>query len=133
MRLLGRRPGMTARRLLSRGLERAEIAERNLRQRLGERGKILDYLREPRPPLAPPLVHIDRAVELELDRVQAGRRIAVMLGDEAARIGLVAADRIAESRHGLLDRVGQARRAARAIAVADHDVGPARFVARNAD
>src|SRR4051794_4359221 len=44
MRLLGRRPGMTARRLLSRGLERAEIAERNLRQRLGERGKILDYL-----------------------------------------------------------------------------------------
>ena len=39
-----------------------------------------------------PLVHVERAVDLELDGMQAGGRIAVMLGDEAAGIGLVAAD-----------------------------------------
>ena len=32
----------------------------------------------------------DRAVEFELDGVQSGGRIAVMLGDEAAGIGFVA-------------------------------------------
>src|SRR4051812_21076072 len=34
--------------------------------------------------LEAPLVHVKRAVELELDGMQAGGRIAVMLGDEAA-------------------------------------------------
>src|ERR1043166_1817542 len=85
-----------SRRLLRRSLERPEIGERDLRQRIGQRGKIPDHLRKPRPALAPPLVHVDRAVKLELDGMQAGSRVAVMLGDETARIGLVTADRIAE-------------------------------------
>ena len=82
--------------LLRRGLERAEIAERNIGQRVGQHGKIRHHLRKPRAAFAPPLVHVDRAVELDLDGVQSACRIAVMLGDETAGIGLVAADRIAE-------------------------------------
>ena len=53
-------------------LERSEIAERNRRQRVRQGGEIGGYLREPRAAFAPPLVHIDRAVEFELDGVQSG-------------------------------------------------------------
>ena len=52
-----------------------------------------------------------------------------MLGDETARIGLVAADRIAEVVQGRLDDVGDAGNAARSVAVAEHDIGPWAFVA----
>src|SRR3954465_8089666 len=92
--------------LLRRGLERSEIAKRHGRERVGHRAEISRHLCEPRSTLAPPLVHVDRAVEFELDGMQAARRIAVMLGDEAAGIGLVAADRIAERAHGRFDHVG---------------------------
>ena len=46
-----------------------------------------------------------------------------MLGDEAARIGLVAAHRIAQAPQGLLDRFGDRRDATRPVAVAEHHVG----------
>ena len=41
---------------------------------------------------------IERAVDLDLQRVEAVAGLPVMLGDEAAGIGLVAADRIAVAR-----------------------------------
>src|ERR1700738_5262051 len=52
--------------------------------------------------LEPPLVHIDRAVELELDRVETGSRIAVVLGDEPPGIGLVAAQPTGQRGQGRL-------------------------------
>src|ERR1043166_151694 len=93
--------------LLRRRLERPEIAERHLCQRVGERGEIGGHLGKAGPALAPPLVHVDRAVEFELHGVQSARRVAVMLGDETAGIRLVAADRIAEPAHDVLDDIGQ--------------------------
>src|SRR5262245_51515945 len=71
-------------------LERTEFAERDGGEHVGKPREIGRHLRKIRSALAPPLVHIDRAVELELDGVQAARGVAVMLGDEAAGIGLVA-------------------------------------------
>ena len=121
--------GMTSKSLLRRSLERPEIRERHLRQRVRERGEIGDHLRKARAAFPAPLIHIDRAVEFELHGVQAAGRVTVMLGDEAAGIGLVAAGRLAEPAHGFLDDIGQQARATGAIAVADHDIGPPRLVA----
>ena len=42
------------------------------------------------------LVHIERAIDFDLDGVAAARRRAIMLCDEAARIGLVATHGITE-------------------------------------
>ena len=56
-----------------------------------------------------------------------------MFSDEPAGIGLVAPDRIAQAGHGFLDCVGQNRGTTGAIAIADHDVRPPRFLARHAD
>src|SRR5437870_8619972 len=120
---------MTGIALLRRRLERAEIPERDMRQRFRQRAEIGGHLRKAGAALAPPLVHIDRAVELELDGVQSAGRVAIVLGDEAAGIGLVAADRIAEPAHDLLDDIWQQAGATGAVAVADHDVGPPRPVA----
>ena len=89
---LAARPGMTREKLLRRGLERPEVPERHLRQRVGQRSEIGGHLGKAGSALAPALIHIDRAVELELDGVQAAGRVAVMLGDKAAGIGLVAPD-----------------------------------------
>src|SRR5438270_8759060 len=93
--------------LLRSRLERAEIAERHRGQRVGEAREIRNHLRKARRAFAAALVHIDRTVELELHGVESARRIAVMLGDEAAGIGLVAADRIAKPAHDFLDEVGK--------------------------
>src|SRR5262245_54344838 len=85
-----------------------------LRQRLQVGGQTVERGRT----LEPPLVHIERAVELELDGMQPGGRIAVVLGDEASGIGLVAADRIALAAQRRFDRLGHRRHAACAVAVA---------------
>ena len=111
------------------GLERAEIVERDGRQRIRERPEIRRYLPEAWAALALAFIHIDRAVEFDLDGVQAAGRVAVVLGDEAAGVGLVARERVAKAGHHLLDGIRKQRRAARAVAVADHDVGAARLVA----
>src|SRR6266702_6799703 len=85
------RSGMTPREnravLLRRRLERAEVAERHLRQPVRENGEIGGHLRKARASFAAPLVHVDRAVEFELYGVQTARRVTIVLGDEAARIG----------------------------------------------
>src|SRR5262249_25519225 len=73
--------------------------------------------------LETPLVHVKRAVELELDGMQAGSRIAVMLSDEAARIRLVAAHRIALRAQGRFDGLGDRSDATRAVPITQHDVG----------
>src|SRR5664279_1929798 len=45
--------------LFRRRLERAEIAERHVGQRIGEVGEIGSHLREPVAAFAPPLIHVD--------------------------------------------------------------------------
>src|SRR3954465_16054503 len=57
--------------LLRRGLERAEIAERYRGQRVRKACEVGDHLRKPRGAFAPPFIHVDRAVEFELHRVQS--------------------------------------------------------------
>ena len=79
------------------------------------------------------LVHVQSAIDFELDGMQARSRVAVVLGDEAAGIGLVASDRIAKRAHGFLDHVGKQACATGAVAVADHHVRPPRLVARHPD
>ena len=75
-------------------------------------------------PLEPLLVEIERAVDLDLERMEAMSRPAVVLGDVAAGIGLVAAHRVAVAGEDLGGEFGEAGRAARPVAVADHHVGP---------
>src|ERR1700728_4528031 len=70
--------------LFGGGLERPEITERHGSQRLGQRSEIRGDLRESGSAFAQAFVHVDRTVEFELDGMQSGRRVAVMLGDETA-------------------------------------------------
>src|SRR6476659_7104610 len=92
-------------RLFGRSAVGPQLLERDGGERLevvrqpGEGGRALEAA----------LVHIKRAVELQLDGVQAGGRIAVVLGDEAPRIRLVAAYRIALRAQWGLDRLGDRR------------------------
>src|SRR5215210_547237 len=39
------------------------------------------------------LIHVERAIDFDLKRMAAQGRLAIVLGDEAARVGLIAADR----------------------------------------
>ena len=53
-----------------------------------------------------------------------------MLGDESARIRLVAADRITEFTQSVLHRFRHDCDAGRAVAVAEHNIGARAIVAR---
>src|SRR5450756_3244651 len=75
-------------------------------QHLRQDSEIGGHACKARAALAPPFVHVDRAVEFELDGMQAGGRIAVMLGDEAAGIGLVPAHGVAQAAQGLFHGLG---------------------------
>src|SRR6478735_6866230 len=103
---------------LCRRLEWTEVVQRNGGQSLGQQNEIVGDLGKSGAAFAPALIHVDRAVQFELDGVQAGGRIAVVFGDEAAGIGLVASDRIAKPDHGFLDRVGEQGCATGAVAIA---------------
>src|SRR5258708_34018690 len=92
-------PEMTARDLLGGRLEWTEVAERNSGERVGECREVRDHLRESWAAFAPSLIHVYRAIKFELDCMQSARGVAVMLSNEAARIRLVAPDRIAEPAH----------------------------------
>src|SRR6478735_9299733 len=61
--------------LFRRRLERSEVAERSSRQCVREGGEIGRHLRKFRTAFTPAFVHVDRAVEFELDGVQAACRI----------------------------------------------------------
>src|SRR5258705_3320370 len=76
--------------LFSGGAIRPQLLDRERRKAIRERFEIGSQASEGRRALEAPLVHVERAVELELDGMQPGSRIAVMLGNEAAGIGLVA-------------------------------------------
>ena len=93
-------------------LGRRAIGPQLLKRDGGERvGEGLEVRRQPGKTggaLEAALIHIKRPVELQLDRVQPGSGIAIMLGDEATGIRLVAADRVTKPAqgvfHGFRDR-----------------------------
>src|SRR6516165_9640073 len=62
------------------GSVRAKLLDRQLGEPIGQRLEIRYELRKIVRPLIAALVHVEAAVEFELDRVQARRRISVMLG-----------------------------------------------------
>ena len=59
-----------------------QFLERNGGQPVGQHLQVGRKAAEPRRMLEAAFVHVERAVELDLDGVQARGRIAVMLGDE---------------------------------------------------
>ena len=73
------------------------------------------------------LVHVKGAVDLDLHGVAAGGGRAVMLGDVAAGVGLVAADAIAAREQRQFERLDRPRRGAGAEPVAEHDVERSRL------
>src|SRR5690242_21590901 len=78
-------------RLFSRGAVGPQLLERNSSQPVGQKLKVRRQPAEAGGTLEAALIHVERAVELDLDGVQACGRVAVMLGDAAAGVGLVAA------------------------------------------
>src|SRR5262249_46265771 len=109
--------------LLGRRPVGPQFLDRDGGKAIGERLEVGSQTREGGRALETPLVHVKRAVEFELDGVQAGGRVAVMLGDEASGIGLVAADRVALRAQRRFDRLRHCRHATGAIAVTEHYVG----------
>src|SRR5262245_36039177 len=120
---LGRRHPPAAlflRKLFSGGAVRPQLFDWDQGQAVGEDFELAGKSHERRNALVAALVHVQRAVDLELYRMQPGRRISVVLGDEAPRIGLVAADRVTEAAQRRLDRLGDGCDATRAVAVAEY-------------
>src|SRR5581483_11085470 len=111
-------------RLLGRGAVRAQFLERDGGNHLGEAFQVGRQAGEAGGALVAPLVHVQGAIDFELDGMQARGWIAVVLGDEAAGIGLVAAHRIAERPQPLLNCFRDRRHTARAIAVSEHEFRP---------
>src|SRR5215469_15113877 len=89
--------------LLRGGAIRSQFFDRHPNKAVGPNFEFLRQLGKRCRRLIAALIHVQRAVDLELNRMQPGSRIAVMLGDEAAGIWLVAAHGIAETAHTLLD------------------------------
>src|SRR5215472_359363 len=110
--------------LFCRSPVRMQSLQYSLVEPVGDRLKVPCNCSERVRPLQATLVHVQRTVDLELNRMQAGGRIAIVLGDETSRIGLVAAYRIAPFPERHLDGVRNSAQAAGAVTIADHDVGP---------
>ena len=126
---LFRKPVSTFRHaLFGRGAVRPQLLDRQRRYLVSQGFEVGGHARKAARLLEPPLVHVERAVEFELDGVQAGGRVAVVLGDEPASIGLVAADRITHLAQHAFDGFRDRRDAARPVAVAEHHVGPRALV-----
>jgi hypothetical protein len=68
------------------------------------------------------LVHVKRAVDLDLHGMRAGCGRAVMFGDEAAGIGLVPLHDIALAPQSRFDHLDQRQVAARAVTVANDEI-----------
>ena len=71
------------------------------------------------------LIEIERPVDLDLQRMPVMRRRAIVLGDEAARIGLVAQHPETLASHQLFQRRYDLIRAGDAMPVAQHHIDPA--------
>src|SRR5580658_6087272 len=72
--------------------------------------------------LDPGFVHVEAPRHLDLQRVHALAWAAVVAGDVAAGIRVVAPHRVAEADEHLLDPAGDARGAGGAVRVAEHDI-----------
>src|SRR5262249_7055170 len=70
------------------------------------------------------LVEIEAAVHLQLQRLHAALRVAIIFGDEPASIGPVYLNVVAGALQGVADKARELGVAGGAEAVAQHEVGP---------
>src|SRR5215211_4235462 len=68
------------------------------------------------------LVHVNRPIDLDLERMPAVARRAIVLSDEAAGIRLVANDPQALAAQEILECSGDLLSTGRAVTIAQHDV-----------
>src|SRR5688572_8772253 len=99
-------------------VERREMADEGAEMRL--------HRLEGRAARVTVFVHVERAIDLDLERVLAPRGIAIVARRVAAGIGHVAVDGIAEAPELGLGRERQRGMASGAIRVAEHEVDAAR-------
>src|SRR5262249_19961453 len=91
----GERPFfLKSRRLFGGGAIRPQLLDRNFGKSIGRYFEFPGQLGKGTGRFVTALVHVQRPVDLELNGVQSGGWVAVMLGDEAAGIGLVTAHRV---------------------------------------
>ena len=108
---------------MSKGSRHPSFSGEVLRSQLGERddhvGHLCSNAVEPGVLFDPNLVHIQRSVDLDLNRVHAVARLAVMPRREAAGERLVTGDRIAKPAivHSIVSALG----ARYAETIADHE------------
>src|SRR5665647_2136610 len=114
--------------LFGRGAVRPQLLQRDLAQTPGHRLQVGRKPCEPADTLVTAFVHVERAVDLELDGMEARGRVAVMLGDEAAGIGLVAAHGVAQRPQRRFHGFRHDADATGAIAVAEHEFRAWSFV-----
>src|SRR5215831_6166209 len=127
----GGRPFFMAGRpaLFGGGAIRPQFFDRHPGKAVGQKFEFLRQFGKGCRRLIAALIHVQRTVDLKLNRVQSGSRIAVMLGDEAAGIWLVAAHGIAEAAHALLDCFRHDADTAGAVAITKNEIGARTLVA----
>src|ERR1700733_15442650 len=81
--------------LFGSGAVGAKLLAGDVVDAIGHGHEVLRDRRERGGALETALIHVERPVDLELYRMQPGGRGAVVLGDETAGIGLVAAHHLA--------------------------------------
>src|SRR5262249_56996439 len=108
---------------------RPQLFDGNFVEPIGEQFELAGELGKRGGTLIPSLVHIARAIDLKLNGMQSGGRIAVMLGDEATRVRLVAAQGVTEAAHTLFDDLRHYSNTAPARAIAEHHIRAGPFVA----
>src|SRR5205823_11429697 len=70
------------------------------------------------------LVHVELAGDLDLQRVDAFARPAIMTGDIATSVRVVAAHRVAECAQKILHQPRRSWRAGGSVRIAEHETGP---------
>src|SRR6516162_11014505 len=109
--------------LFSGGAIRPQLFDWNLSEPISQYFEFLCQLNESGRGFVSAFIHVQRAVDLKLNGVQPGCRVAVMLGDEAAGIWLVAAYGVAEAAHALLDCFRHDADATGAVAITENEIG----------
>src|SRR6516165_11957113 len=109
--------------LFSGGAIRTQFLDWDLDETVGQYFEFLRKLGKGSRGFVSAFIHVERAVDLKLNGVQPGGRVAVMLGNEAARIWLIAAHGVAKAAHALLDCFRHDADTASAVAITEHEIG----------
>src|SRR5262249_317916 len=111
-----------AEKLLSRGPVRPQLLQGDLTKAPRQGLHILRQTVESRRTLILAFIHVEGTVDLKLNGVKPDGRVAVVFGDEAAGVWLVAADGVAERPQSFLDGLRHHADAACAVAISEHEL-----------